>query len=64
MRFKHKAAKLVIELDGSAHDGQKGYDAGRDAWLRSCHGVRAIRFTNQQVFRQNEAVRVVVLRLS
>jgi very-short-patch-repair endonuclease len=47
--FYFKAHKFVIELDGSAHDGQKGYDAGRDRWLLSQHGVRTVRLTNKYV---------------
>jgi very-short-patch-repair endonuclease len=37
--FYFKAHNLVIELDGSAHDAQKEYDAGRDAWLLRTYGL-------------------------
>jgi len=48
--FYFKSHKLVIELDGSAHDSQKRYDAGRDAWLLRAHGVRTVRIRNSDVF--------------
>ena len=40
--FYFKAKKLVIELDGSAHEWQKGCDAGRDAWLLPVYGVNTV----------------------
>ena len=48
--------KLVIEIDGSAHDGQKNYDAGRDAWLLRVYGVRTIRIKNSQVMGLGKVV--------
>ena len=54
--FYFKAQKLVIELDGSAHDGQKGYDRGRDAWLLKTYCIKTIRFTNAEVFRDPQKV--------
>lgn len=59
--FYFKDRKFVVELDGSAHDNQKGYDAGRDAWLLRRYGVRTIRIENQSVFRQTDAVRKLVI---
>jgi hypothetical protein len=55
--FYFKAHKVVIELDGSAHDDQKEYDAGRDAWLLRAYGVRTIRFTNTDVFKRIEEMK-------
>jgi very-short-patch-repair endonuclease len=51
----------VIELDGSAHNGQKGYDAGRDKWLLRKNGVRTIRIENESVFRRSNEVRSMVV---
>jgi very-short-patch-repair endonuclease len=46
-----KSSKLALEVDGSAHDDQKGYDGGRDKWLLRTYGVRTVRFANAEVFR-------------
>jgi len=52
--FYFKTQKLVIELDGSAHDDQKEYDARRDSWLLRCYGVRTIRLTTANVLKDFE----------
>jgi hypothetical protein len=45
---------LAIEVDGSAHDDQKEYDADRDAWLLHAYGVRAVRLTNREVLGSSD----------
>jgi very-short-patch-repair endonuclease len=50
--FFLKDRMLAIEIDGSSHDGQKKYDAGRDDWLLRTYGVRTIRIHNSTVFRK------------
>ena len=40
--------KLVVEVDGEHHDGQRVYDATRDRWLRD-HGYRVLRFWASEV---------------
>jgi very-short-patch-repair endonuclease len=57
-----KDAKIAFEIDGSAHDGQKGYDDGRDKWLLRVYRVRTIRFTNEQIFRERPDVRSSVIK--
>ena len=55
--FYCAAAMLVIELDGSqhyTHDAQQ-YDAARTQTLEAM-GLRVLRFDNQQVFQESEAV--------
>jgi very-short-patch-repair endonuclease len=52
--------KLVIELDGSQHLEQEVYDAERTVYLEA-QGYRVIRFTNDQVMRDVEAVLGVIL---
>ncbi len=47
--------KLVIEFDGGGHARQVEADALRTAWLRS-QGCRVLRFWNNQVFRETDAV--------
>ncbi|MGK7908165.1 MAG: endonuclease domain-containing protein [Synechococcus sp.] len=49
--------KLVIEIDGDSHftDEGQAYDRERTQRLEG-YGLRVIRFTNQQVFREFERV--------
>ncbi len=59
--FYGAAARLVIELDGSQHmapDAQ-AYDAQRTQVLEGL-GLRVLRFDNQQVLTQMDAVMAVV----
>jgi len=44
-------AAIVVELDGSQHVEQSGYDERRDAFLRS-QGFRVLRFWNNDVLVQ------------
>lgn len=48
--------RLVIEVDGGQHGERLGYDAGRTAWLED-EGYRVIRFWNNQVLEEMEAVK-------
>ncbi|MES1945022.1 DNA methyltransferase [Salinisphaera sp. PC39] len=49
-------AELIVELDGGQHAEQtRAYDAARTAALES-HGFRVIRFWNDEVLRETEAV--------
>lgn len=59
--FYFKAQKLVIEIDGSAHDGQKQYDAGE--MLLRTYGERTIRFSNRQVLVEGANVLAAVLNV-
>ena len=47
--------RLVIELDGGQHAGQQTYDAERTAFLEQ-RGLRVLRFWNNQVLNETEAV--------
>ncbi|HEX8393415.1 MAG TPA: endonuclease domain-containing protein [Longimicrobium sp.] len=42
-------ARLCVELDGGVHEGQRERDEQRTEVLRT-HGIRVIRFPNEQVF--------------
>ena len=55
--FIHHASKLVIEIDGPAHDTLEAqqYDAERTAWLRQA-GYRVIRFSGRDVADRLEFV--------
>ncbi|MBV9868952.1 MAG: endonuclease domain-containing protein [Abitibacteriaceae bacterium] len=49
--------KLAIEIDGPSHDGEEVevYDANRQALIES-YGIHFLRFTNEQVYNQLNAV--------
>jgi len=55
--FYCAGAKLCIEIDGDTHaePDQAKYDAARTAWLEA-RGYRVIRFHNDDVHRQLDAV--------
>jgi hypothetical protein len=55
-----KSAKVAFEIDGTAHDSQEGYDAGRDRWLLKTYGVRTIRIENKDVFRNANNIRFLI----
>ena len=48
-------AKLVVEIDGEIHDGQKEYDKGRVGEMEE-YGIRVLRFRNHEVFEDIEGV--------
>jgi very-short-patch-repair endonuclease len=48
-------ARLVVELDGSPHRQQQGYDHLRDSYLAR-FGIRLLRVTNQSVRKDLPAV--------
>ena len=47
--------ELIVELDGEIHELQKEYDAEREEYLIA-FGFRIIRFTNEEITRNLEAV--------
>ena len=51
--------RLVIEVDGGQHVEQADYDADRTGWLEGA-GYRVMRFWNNQVLEEREAVRDAV----
>lgn len=53
-------ARLVIELDGGQHQEQRAYDERRDRAIAE-RGFRILRFWNDQVFRETDAVLAVIL---
>jgi very-short-patch-repair endonuclease len=53
-------AQLVIELDGGQHQQQSAYDERRDRAIAE-QGFRVLRFWNDQVFRETDAVLSVIL---
>ena len=52
--------KLIIELDGSQHAEQKIYDEKRTDFLKS-KGYKILRFWNNEVIENTEAVLVEIL---
>ena len=53
--FYCHATRLVVELDGSPHREQQGYDKMRDEYFRRC-GIRVLRVSNGLVRNDLAAV--------
>jgi very-short-patch-repair endonuclease len=55
--FACRSAKLVVEIDGATHstDEEIAHDKRRTAFLEA-KGYRVVRFSNQQVYEDVEAV--------
>jgi very-short-patch-repair endonuclease len=53
--------RLVVEIDGDSHLAHAEYDVARTRWL-NYNGYEVIRFTNQEVHQQLEAVLESILR--
>jgi very-short-patch-repair endonuclease len=61
--FYSPGAKLIIELDGSQHFEQEGYDQERTKYLEA-QGYKVIRFWNNDVMKDIESViRAVILAM-
>ncbi|MCI0713556.1 MAG: endonuclease domain-containing protein [Chloroflexi bacterium] len=48
-------AKLVIEIDGTSHDGRGEYDEARTQYLESL-GLRVLRYSNEDVLQNLQGV--------
>ena len=59
--FCCRATRLVIELDGGVHDDQTEQDAARTAIL-AAYGFRVLRFRNEEVFADLDAVLARIAR--
>jgi len=53
--------QLVVELDGGQHAQRVGYDRSRDHFIGQA-GFRVLRYWNDQVLRETEAVLADILR--
>ena len=53
--------RLVIEIDGGHHGEQTDNDTERTRWLEA-HGERVVRFWNNEVLGEVEAVKEVILQ--
>ncbi|HAT9090523.1 TPA: DUF559 domain-containing protein [Legionella pneumophila subsp. pneumophila] len=51
--------RLIIELDGGQHMDNQIYDTKRSDWLMT-HGVKVLRFWNNDVFQQTPSVLEVI----
>ncbi|QSI28811.1 DUF559 domain-containing protein [Variovorax sp. RKNM96] len=51
--------KLIVELDGSQHRTQQGYDAQRDAFFRT-QGFDVLRFASNEPFINLDGVRQAI----
>lgn len=52
----------AIEIDGACHREQVKYDRQRDTYLAS-QGIKTIRFTNQQILKNQQEVQAELLAL-
>lgn len=59
--FYRPGAGLVIEVDGGDHARTKGRDRRRTERLRIEHGIRVIRFSNNQVLKKLDEVRARIV---
>ena len=53
--FYCASAKVIVELDGDSHVGRETYDRRRTEWLNG-RSMQVVRFTNEEVHKQLEAV--------
>ena len=53
-------SRLAVEVDGGQHLEQADYDAERTRWLGEERGIRVIRFTNEDVLQNLDAVLDVI----
>lgn len=53
--FYAPSARLVVEVDGPIHTGQRDRDSSRQSYLES-GGFRVLRFANDQVLSQSDRV--------
>ncbi|WP_417610632.1 endonuclease domain-containing protein [Owenweeksia hongkongensis] len=53
--FYCKALGLVVEIDGSSHNGREEKDSEREEWLQN-HGCRVIRFTTTLILEHLDQV--------
>jgi len=49
--FVCEAGKLIVELDGAAHDGREGYDERRTEALEQ-FGYVVLRFRNERILAE------------
>jgi len=54
--------KVIIELDGSVHEGRESYDQNRDRWLRS-QGFAVIRIKNEELEKNRMEVLLKLRRI-
>jgi len=52
--------RVIVEVDGGQHIDQEQYDTKRDAWLKS-QGFQLLRFWNNQVLKEMDAVKDVIM---
>ena len=60
--FVNFERRVIIELDGGQHSQQVVYDSNRTAWLEA-QGYHVLRFWNNQVLEEAEAVKAVILKV-
>jgi very-short-patch-repair endonuclease len=59
--FLCEEKSLVVEIDGSTHEGREAYDAQRTTFLKR-QGLRAVRVSNDEVLNNLEGVVWLIAR--
>ena len=54
------AARLAIEVDGSAHDGREVHDAKRDGQLEDFQDIKVVRFSEWEVLNETDRVLIAI----
>jgi very-short-patch-repair endonuclease len=54
--FYCPSSSLIVEVDGDTHAERAEYDEARTQWIESEHHCRVIRFTNEEIDRNLDAV--------
>jgi len=60
-RLAIKYKKLIVEVDGPSHKKSAWYDTKRTEWLAKNRNCVVLRFTNEQVLQDVEAVIKAIL---
>ena len=60
--FYCASARLAVEVDGPAHDGEQVRDQHRTDWLASKEGIAVIRFTTAEIETRPAAVLSAIAR--
>jgi len=49
--------KVIVEVDGSFHDGREAYDERRTSWMEANRNCKVTRFTNEDVLERPDLIR-------
>lgn len=61
--FYIRHGRVIFEIDGGIHNKQQNYDAERDIAIMQDFRIPIIRFTNEEVLKETERVRLLVTQI-